>query len=60
MNFKLKWWQLFIYELAVLSLGVFIGVQWKNFFSDYLHLLLFIFIVSSICVVYFLVNQVEQ
>lgn len=60
MKFKLNWWQLFVYELAVLSLGIFIGVQWKSFFSDYLYLLLFIFIVSSIYVVYFLVNQVEQ
>jgi hypothetical protein len=60
MTFKIKWWQLFIYELAVLFLGIFIGVQWKDFFSDYLHLIMFTFIVSSIYVVYFLVNQIED
>jgi hypothetical protein len=60
MKFKISWWQLFIYEVAVLSLGIFVGVQWKDFFSDYLYLLVFVFVVFSIYVVYFLVNQTEM
>ncbi|MEA2092870.1 MAG: hypothetical protein U9P61_02805 [Patescibacteria group bacterium] len=60
MNFKISWWQLFIYEVAVLCLGIFVGVQWHDFFSDYLYFLLFVFVVFSVYVVYFLVNQTEM
>jgi hypothetical protein len=59
MKFKISWWQLFIYEVAVLCLGIFVGVQWHDFLRDYLYLLMFVFVVFSVYVVYFLVNQTE-
>jgi hypothetical protein len=59
MKFKISWWQLFIYEVAVLCLGIFVGVQLHDFLRDYLYLLMFVFVVFSVYVVYFLVNQTE-
>jgi len=59
MIFKIKWWQLLFYETAVISLGIFIGTHWSDFFADYLYLLLFLFAVCGIYVVHLFVNQAE-
>ncbi len=59
MAFKIKWWQLFIYEVAVLALGIILGAYFSDILSDYLYLAMTVFVISSIYVVYFLINQTE-
>ena len=47
-NFKLDWWQLLIYKMSTLCLGILIGSNWPALFSGYLSVLLLIFIVLDL------------
>ncbi len=60
MIFKLTWWQLLIYEVAVISLGIFIGANWSYFFVDYLYLLIVLFAVAGLYILTALTGQVEK
>ncbi len=60
MTFKVKWWQLFFYELAFFSLGVAATVRWRLFFNDYSYLFFGIFLVCGAYTVYALSRQVEK
>jgi len=59
MIFKIKWWQLMIYETTLLSLGILIGARWSDFFSNYIYLFLLIFALTGGYVVYMLAEQVD-
>jgi len=59
MKFNLKWWELLVYETALLSLGVLIGAKWSHIFSDYLYLLLIVFAVLGGYILYALMNQID-
>ena len=60
MSFRIKWWQLIFYEVAVISFGIIIGTQWEYFFTNYLYLLLFLFAVCGGYTLYVLVKQIEK
>jgi len=60
MYFKLKWWQLLLYEIAIISIGIFIGTKWHQFFSGYIYSLLFVFFVCGAIVLYFIFNQIKE
>ncbi len=60
MTFRIKWWQLFFYELALFSLGVVMAVRWRLFFNDYAYLFFAIFVICGGYTLYALVKQVEK
>ncbi len=60
MSFRVKWWQLFFYEIAVLSLGIVIGAHWHGFFENILYPLLLVFLFAGGYVLYALTKQIED
>jgi len=57
---KIKWWQLFFYEMAVISLGIILGVLWSDFFENFIYPLFFLFAFCGGYTVYFLTKQVVK
>jgi len=47
-NYTYSWWQIGLFKLALLSLGIVIGVYWKEIFSQYINVFLGIGIVLSL------------
>jgi len=46
-SFKLKWWQIAIYEIALICLGIVLGTTWADLFMPWRILLLIIFILGA-------------
>ena len=44
----LEWWQVGIFKLSLLSLGVFIGAYWADIFAPWTTTLLVIFVVTAL------------
>ena len=44
----LKWWQVSIFKLSLVSFGVFVGATWPNIFEKWLNALIVIFIVTTL------------
>jgi hypothetical protein len=51
-DFKLKWWQVGLFKLALLSLGIIIGVYFADLFSGNILLLWILFLVPGIYLSY--------
>lgn len=47
-SYTYKWWQLGIFKIALLSIGIIIGVYWNEFFASYLTPLMIIWIISAL------------
>jgi len=60
MKFKLYWWQLIVYEFAILSVGLIIGARWHSFFAEYSYFFLFLFAGCGGYVLYILAKQIEK
>lgn len=50
-NYTYSWWQIGLFKLALLSLGIVIGVYWKEAFSQYINVFLGIGIVLSLYII---------
>lgn len=46
-SFTLTWWQGVLLKLSMLSLGIVIGTGWPEIFSQWISLLLIVFVVLS-------------
>jgi len=46
-DFTLKWWQAGIFKLALLSLGIIIGLIWPELFRGWTPFLFLLFIISE-------------
>jgi hypothetical protein len=58
MYFKIKWWQLIFYEIAVFSLGVLLATRWHLIFVDYTYLFTFLLVACGLYTILVLKNQV--
>jgi len=47
-SYTYKWWQMGIFKIALLSIGINIGAYWSEIFSSYLNILIIIWIISAI------------
>jgi len=56
-NYTFTWWQIGIFKLALLSLGVAIGAYWSEFWSSYLIALIVIAVVASAYIMYTSLKQ---
>lgn len=50
--YTFEWWQMGIFKLALLSLGVALGAFWSDFFKAYMGILLAIAIVLGVYLIY--------
>lgn len=46
------WWQMGIFKIALLSLGVAVGAYWQEVFSQYLTALIVIAVVAGVYIAY--------
>jgi hypothetical protein len=51
-NYTLTWWQIGIFKLALLSLGVAIGSYWANTFLPYIPVLIALALVLGIYIAF--------
>jgi len=56
---QFKLWQLFLYELAIISLGIVIGAYWSEFFWKIIPLLLTVFIVAGFYIIKIALKQLK-
>jgi len=47
-SYTFTWWQIGIFKLALLAIGVAIGSYWSEFFKNYLVLLIIIAVIASL------------
>ncbi len=57
---KFKLWQLMIYEISILSLGIVIGVYWFNYFKLLIPILLSIFIIFGFYIIKVSWQQIKE
>lgn len=51
-NYTFTWWQIGIFKLALLAIGVAIGAYWHEFWNGYLPTLIVIAVVASAYTMY--------
>lgn len=51
-SYTYKWWQMGIFKIALLAIGILIGSYWSEFWSGLAMLLLAIAIVASVYMIY--------
>lgn len=56
-SYTFTWWQIGIFKLALLSLGVAIGAYWNEFFRGYLVALIVIALIMSAYIAYISLKQ---
>ena len=56
-NYTYSWWQIGLFKLALLSLGVTIGAYWNEVFSGYIVVLLVIGVVFGVYLIFISLGQ---
>jgi hypothetical protein len=50
-SFTLRWWQVGIFKLCLLSLGIIVGAYWSELFLSWVPLLSVVFVLSDVYLV---------
>jgi len=58
-SYTFTWWQIGIFKLALLSIGVAIGAYWSVFFKNYLAPLIIIAIITSAYIMFVSFKQLK-
>ncbi len=58
-SYTFTWWQIGIFKLALLSIGVAIGAYWNEFFISYLIALIVIAVITSAYITYISLKQTD-
>lgn len=58
--FRFRWWQLFLYEIALLSLGAGLAGIFPTFFQRWAPVFLFIFVVIGPYIFYLYLSQITR
>jgi hypothetical protein len=58
-SYTFTWWQIGIFKLALLSIGVAIGAYWSEFFKNYLVLLIIIAVIASTYIICMSLKQLK-
>ncbi len=56
-SYTFTWWQIGIFKLALISIGVAIGAYWNDFFIRYLIALIVIAVITSAYIAYISLKQ---
>lgn len=56
-NYTLTWWQIGIFKLALLSIGVAIGAYWSEFWIKYVMALMVVAVVASAYILFVSLSQ---
>ena len=56
-NYTFTWWQIGVFKLALLAIGVVIGAYWYEFWNSYLTALIVIAVVTSSYIMYISLKQ---
>ena len=56
-NYTFTWWQLGVFKLSLISLGIIIGSYWADIANDYLWSLATVAVVSTVYIIYLDVKQ---
>lgn len=56
-TYSYTWWQMGVFKLALLSIGVLIGVQWAEFWNNLTTILLLIAVVTTVYIMYVSLKQ---
>jgi hypothetical protein len=59
-SYTFTWWQIGIFKLALLAIGVAIGAYWSAFFKNYLALLIIIGVISSAYIIFISLRQQDN
>ncbi len=57
---EFKLWQLFVYELSIICLGIVLGVYWFDFFAKMLPILFSIFAISGVYIIVVFWKQIKD
>lgn len=58
-SYTFTWWQIGIFKLALLSIGIAIGAYWSEFFKNYSVPLIIIAVIASIYIMFVSLKQLK-
>ncbi|MEX0672531.1 MAG: hypothetical protein WDZ82_01435 [Candidatus Paceibacterota bacterium] len=58
-SYRYTWWQIGIFKLALLGIGVAIGAQWHELLAEYLVPILLVALVATVYIMYVSIKQVR-
>lgn len=58
-SYTFTWWQIGIFKLALLSIGVAIGAYWYEFFKNYLVPLIIIAVITGVYMIFTSLKQLK-
>ncbi|AEH61162.1 ribosomal protein L22 [Methanosalsum zhilinae DSM 4017] len=58
-SYTFTWWQIGIFKLALLAIGIAIGAYWNEIFSDYLIALIVIAVITNAYIIYVSLKQTD-
>lgn len=56
-TYSYTWWQMGVFKLALLSIGILIGSQWAGFWNTLTTILILVAVVSSVYMMYVSLKQ---
>lgn len=59
-SYNFTWWQIGIFKLALLAVGIAIGAHWYRFFEAYLAALIIIAVIASLYIMFACLKQLKE
>lgn len=57
-SYTFSWWEMGIFKLALLAIGISVGIYWQSFFVEYIEVIWSIAILASIYSMYIAIRQI--
>ena len=57
-SYTFSWWEMGIFKLALMAIGISIGIYWQSFFIQYIEVIWGIAILASIYSMYIAIRQI--
>ena len=57
-SYTFSWWEMGIFKLALIAIGISVGIYWQAFFIEYIEVVWSIAILSSIYSMYIAIRQI--
>ena len=57
-SYTFSWWEMGIFKLALIAIGISVGIYWQSFFIQYIEVIWGIAILASIYSMYIAIRQI--
>ena len=57
-SYTFSWWEMGVFKLALIAIGISVGIYWQSFFIQYIEVIWGIAILASIYSMYIAIRQI--